>query len=75
VFSNASKTSKRGHLALVKINDRFETVRRAPTQRIDGDLLVPVFRDGELLVDVDFDGIRARAAAGLVQLSHPCFAL
>lgn len=54
------KRSKRGRLALVIRGGRYTTVHERET--LDGEnRLIPVFRDGELLVDWSLDDIRKRA--------------
>lgn len=54
---DSSKKSKRGRFKLVKQDDKFRTV----SHDIDGeDYLRCVFRDGQLLVDDDFNKIRER---------------
>jgi nicotinamide phosphoribosyltransferase len=55
------KRSKRGRLALVA--DRHAGFRTVAVDQAEPDrnLLRPVFRDGELLCDWDFDGVRRRA--------------
>jgi len=60
------KKSKRGKMALVKNGDEkldFETIQHAQTMNGDieaKDVLVPVFQDGEILVDYTLDSIRER---------------
>ncbi len=61
--ANAVKASKRGRLALVK--DKSSGYKTVPESEADkyesGNLLVEVFRNGELLVDQNFKDIKARA--------------
>lgn len=60
-ITDPGKRSKAGRLALTCDEDGFKTVRRdavSPTENC----LIPVFRDGKLLVEWDFETIRARAA-------------
>ncbi len=54
------KKSKAGRLKLIERNGVFSTVREEDCK--DENLLVPIFRNGELLVDHSFADIRARAA-------------
>lgn len=58
--TDAGKRSRGGRLALVRDADGLRTVPALATSR-DDDLLVEVFRDGEVLRRCDFDEIRARA--------------
>lgn len=51
-----SKRSKRGKLALIKIYDRYETRERCDDD--NHDLLVPVFKNGKLLVDYTLDQMK-----------------
>ncbi len=60
-ITDPGKRSKAGQLALVRENGIYATV--AEENRKGDNLLVPVFRNGELLVDDAFAAIRARAAA------------
>lgn len=61
-ITDPGKRSKAGRLALVRgDNGQLQTVRRDSVRECEN-LLVPVFRDGELLVDYSFDEIRQRAA-------------
>ncbi|MEN7341437.1 MAG: nicotinate phosphoribosyltransferase [Pseudomonadota bacterium] len=60
--TDKGKRSKRGRLALVASKGAFMTVREADAPA-GGNLLRPVFRDGELLIDDTFDDIRARLQA------------
>ncbi len=57
--TDTGKRSKRGRLALVKQAGEIITVRDSDPGARDN-LLRPVFRDGELLVDEPFDRIRGR---------------
>ena len=57
--TDATKNSKRGRLALVRRGDGFQTVPQAEAG--NEDLLVPVFRNGKLLVDQKLDEVRERA--------------
>jgi nicotinamide phosphoribosyltransferase len=56
-----SKKSKKGRLAVVK--DSLDTIRtlQEVTGDITGDLLEPVFLNGELLKDINFEAIRANS--------------
>lgn len=58
--TDPGKRSKAGRLMLVRDADGCRTVVEGQTDLPNQ--LVPVFRDGELLVDETFDTIRARAA-------------
>jgi nicotinamide phosphoribosyltransferase len=53
------KTSKKGHLKLVKTANGFETIQNCKDD--EGDVMVKVFENGHLLVDYTFDEIRQRA--------------
>ena len=53
------KTSKKGHLKLVKTANGFETIQNSKDD--EGDVMVKVFENGHLLVDYTFDEIRQRA--------------
>ena len=53
------KTSKKGHLKLVKTANGFETIQNSKDD--EGDVMVKVFENGRLLVDYTFDEIRQRA--------------
>jgi nicotinamide phosphoribosyltransferase len=61
--ANAVKASKRGRLALVK--DKASGYKTVPESEADkyesGNLLIEVFRNGELLVDQNFKDIKLRA--------------
>jgi len=62
--TDPGKRSKAGRLALVRTPQGLATV---PEREAQGrDLLVPFFRDGELLRRDRFDELRARAREGLV---------
>lgn len=66
-ITDPGKRSKAGRLALVRIygahGAAYATVRKEEAARQGlTDLLVPVFKDGKLLVDQRFADIRARAA-------------
>ena len=55
-----TKASLKGRLAVVEDTPgNYRTIQET-TGDIAGDLLVPVFRNGELLVDQNFEDIRAR---------------
>lgn len=53
------KTSKKGHLKLIKTANGFETIQNSKDD--EGDVMVKVFENGHLLVDYTFDEIRQRA--------------
>jgi nicotinamide phosphoribosyltransferase len=63
--TDPGKTSKRGRLALAA--DVESIVKTLRVEQLSGrrNLLRPVFRDGELLIDESLDRIRARAGHGL----------
>ena len=66
--TDPSKRSKSGRLALIRDEaGQYQTVRR-DTIRPSENLLVPVFRDGELLVDYRFDEIRQRETESSIVL-------
>jgi nicotinamide phosphoribosyltransferase len=67
---DATKVSKRGHLALVDKDSALVTVRRGPDEAMVGDVLHTVYRDGDILVNDHFDAIRARASAGAARLAR-----
>jgi len=58
-ITDHSKISKRGRLALIKDQTGIHTVRKE--QVTSENLLQPVFRNGELLIDWNFKQIRALA--------------
>ena len=67
-ITDPGKRSKRGRLALVRRNESVQTVR---ADALNGDgvdseenQLIKVFRNGEILIDWDFETIRQRAAQG-----------
>lgn len=59
-ITDPGKRSKAGRLMLMRHQDTFRTFRYET--ELAGNLLVPVFRDGELLNEQSFDAIRERAA-------------
>ena len=59
-ITDPGKRSKRGRLALIHNNGQYQTIREDQLG-LQPNLLVPVFRNGELLVQYSFDEIRARA--------------
>lgn len=59
-ITDPGKRSKRGRLALIRNNGQYQTIREDQLG-LQPNLLVPVFRNGELLVQYSFDEIRARA--------------
>ena len=70
-ITDPGKRSKRGRLALVRRNESVETVRADALngEGVDGvdseeNQLIKVFRNGETLVDWDFETIRQRAVQG-----------
>ncbi len=62
--TDTGKSSKAGQLALISDGTTLRTVRWKP-ELAQRDLLQPVFRNGELLVDTTFADVRKRAAQGL----------
>ena len=64
--TDPGKNSKRGRLALVAEGDSLRTLRREEAAALGlDDILVEVFRDGEILREWDFEEVRARAARRL----------
>lgn len=62
-ITDPGKRSKAGRLALVCENGVYRTIREEEAERLGlANELVPVFKDGELLVDQSFASIRERAA-------------
>ena len=59
--TDPGKGSKRGKLALVRTSTGFETVQRTNDAEIDGDLLQPVFRNGEVLRHQTLEEVRVLA--------------
>ncbi len=60
--TDSGKNSKRGRLALVEASSGFETVREAELGNREN-VLRPVYRNGEILIDEDFETVRARVNA------------
>jgi nicotinamide phosphoribosyltransferase len=63
--TDSGKKSKKGKLALIETCQGFRTVQEESLGEGDPlkqNLVVPVFRDGDLLVDQHFDDVRPRAA-------------
>lgn len=58
--TDPGKRSKRGRLALLREGAGYRTVNRSDAPA--GNVLVPVFRNGRLLVEWSLDDVRARAA-------------
>ncbi len=65
VFKNPitapEKSSKKGRLALVERGGGFVTVGERAVKKGEQNILRPVYRNGELLIDEGFDTIKARA--------------
>ncbi|OQX01486.1 MAG: nicotinate phosphoribosyltransferase [Thiothrix lacustris] len=59
-ITDSGKNSKRGRLAVIKDASVIKTIREDALSW-ENNLLRPVFRNGELLVDDGFDAIRARS--------------
>ena len=55
-----TKKSKKGRLSLININNKFVTVREEKVGNAK-DWLEPVFMNGELLKEIDFETVRKRA--------------
>jgi nicotinamide phosphoribosyltransferase len=64
--TDPGKRSKAGRLALVKNGSSFKTVREeeAREQGLEN-LLVPVFKNGDILSETSFAQVRERALEGL----------
>jgi nicotinamide phosphoribosyltransferase len=64
-ITDPNKKSKKGILSLIKaeteVGTEYQTVRRDSLKEGTKDLLVPVFKNGVLLVDQSFSEIRERA--------------
>ena len=58
--TDPDKKSKKGRLALIKVDNRIVTIREDQLQ-IEN-ILVDVFRNGSLLVDYNFDQIKSRVS-------------
>jgi len=58
-ITDKGKRSKRGVLALTKTNGQYRTVRQDECPIADN-LLRPVYRNGQLLIDESFEDIKAR---------------
>ena len=65
ITANGTKTSKKGRMGVLKNESGAFVVRPMRNIPPGHDALVPVFRDGNLLVKHSFDDIRARV--GLIQ--------
>jgi nicotinamide phosphoribosyltransferase len=59
-ITDKGKTSKKGRLALIRDNGKYETVK-VEDKQYPNNILKPVWRDGELLVDHTFAEVRAKA--------------
>ena len=59
-ITDSGKNSKRGRLAVIRDAGAIKTVREDALSW-ESNLLCPVFRNGELLVDDNFDVIRTRS--------------
>lgn len=62
--TDPGKDSKRGKLALLRGAEGLHTVRREGGAEVEGDLLEPVFRNGEVLRHQSLADVRSRAAQG-----------
>ena len=58
--TDSGKHSKRGRLAVIQGANGVQTIR-ADALNDQTDLLRPVFRNGELLIDDTFDAVRKRS--------------
>jgi nicotinamide phosphoribosyltransferase len=54
------KTSKKGNLKLIQINGEFKTIEEC--EDLSDSLLMPVFKNGEILVDYTFEEIRKKTS-------------
>jgi nicotinamide phosphoribosyltransferase len=54
------KTSKKGNLKLIQINGEFKTIEEC--EDLSDSLLMPVFKNGEILVDCTFEEIRKKTS-------------
>ena len=63
VKTDPSKSSKKGRQGVVKKGKSIKTVDRADGLPLEGDLLRPVWKDGELLRQTSFDEVRRRSEA------------
>ena len=61
-ISDPSKKSKKGRLQLIQEDGKFRT-QEYNYLHSDKDLLVPIFKNGKLLVEYDWEDIRERAAS------------
>jgi nicotinamide phosphoribosyltransferase len=60
-ITDPDKESKRGKLALIRTPRGLDTVHCPGNCELEGDLLEPVFRDGEVLRHQTLEDVRARA--------------
>ncbi|XP_022096002.1 nicotinamide phosphoribosyltransferase-like [Acanthaster planci] len=67
--TDPGKTSKKGRLTLELQNNQFVTVQEGRGDP-EKDLLVPVFKNGELLKDYSLDEIRQRAELPIVRQAN-----
>lgn len=58
--TDSAKKSKRGRLALVKRDGEYQTIRREEAREGEN-LLQPIFRNGKLIVNHNFEDIIARS--------------
>lgn len=59
--SDTAKKSKRGRLVLVLRDGQYQTIRREEAREGEENLLKPVFRNGKLLVNHNFEDIIERS--------------
>ena len=60
-ITDPGKRSKRGRLALVRDDEGYQTVRESELGNRQNELIT-VYRNGDMLNQITFDEIRARAA-------------
>lgn len=69
--TDRGKRSKKGRLAVIRTSDGdIKTIREQDLGQRNN-LLVPVFKNGQILKDYDFEQVRARAASGWCQEGEP----
>ncbi len=69
-ITDQGKRSKRGRLAVTKAaNGEVETIREQDLGRREN-IMVPVFKNGKLLEEYNFEEVRVRAAAGIAGIER-----
>jgi nicotinamide phosphoribosyltransferase len=58
---DGTKKSKKGRLALVKENGQYKTIQEVDS-KVENDLLIPVFRNGEVIKTYTLDEMRKNAS-------------